>query len=137
MYTPENYLWGCIGYVLGVLMTVPFVWWATGSLPWYPLRAFLRMLSLALLLTPAFPYEGMTYLAPAWATAAFELIKPTMEHGVRRVLIPIGFSFAVLYALNLCVWQLLKARAEKKGVDFVVEEGADSTEEQEEGFVRS
>ena len=114
MYTPENYFWGCIAYVLGVLMTAPFIWWATRRLPWYPLRACLRMFSVALLLTPAFPYEGMTYLAPAWATAAFELIKPTMEHGVRRVLIPIGFSFAVLFALNLCVWQLLKIRAEKQ-----------------------
>ena len=91
------------------------------------------MLSLALLLTPAFPYEGMTYLAPAWATAAFELIKPTMEHGVRRVLIPIGFSFTVLYALNLCVWQLLKTRAEKKGVDLASED----SDEPEECFVRS
>ena len=134
MYTPENYFWGCIAYVLGVLMTVPFVWWATRPLPWYPLRAFFRMLSLALLLTPVFPYEGVSYLAPAWATAAFELIKPTMEHGVRRVLIPIGFSFAVLYALNLCVWQLLKTRAEKKGVDLASE---DDNEEQGEGFVRS
>ena len=114
MYTPENYFWGCVAYVLGVLMAAPFIWWATHRIPWYPLRAFFRMLSLALLLTPAFPYEGMTYLAPAWAIAAFELIKPTMEHGVRRVLIPVGFSFFVLYALNLCVWQLLKARAEKK-----------------------
>ncbi len=135
MYTPENYLWGCIAYVLGVLMTLPFVWWATRPLPGYPLRAFFRMLALALLLTPAFPYEGMTYLAPAWATAAFELIKPTMEHGVRRVLIPIGFSFTVLYALNLCVWQLLKTRAEKKGVDLASED--DSEEEQGEGLVRS
>ncbi|MBQ0720845.1 MAG: hypothetical protein KBT88_10475 [Gammaproteobacteria bacterium] len=114
MYTPENYFWGCFGYVLGVLMATPFIWWATQRLPWYPLRAFLRMLSLAVLLTPAFPYAGMSYLAPAWATAAFELIRPTMEHGVRRVLMPIGFSFALLYALNLCVWQLRKARAEKQ-----------------------
>ena len=134
MYTPENYLWGCIAYVLGVLMTVPFVWWVTRPLPWYPLRAFFRMFALALLLTPAFPYEGMTYLAPAWATAAFELIKPTMEDGVRRVLIPIAFSFAVLYALNLCVWQLLKTRAEKKGVDLASD---DDNDEQEEALVRS
>jgi len=113
MYTPENYFWGCVAYVLGVLMAAPFIWWATHRIPWYPLRAFFRMLSLALLLTPAFPYEGMTYLAPAWVSAAFELIKPTMEHGVRRVLIPVGFSFSVLYGLNLCVWQLLKGRALK------------------------
>ena len=117
MYTPENYFWGCVAYVLGVLMAAPFIWWATRRLPWHPLRAFLRMLSLALLLTPAFPYEGMTYLAPAWATAVFELIKPTMEHGVSRVLLPICFSFAVLYALNLCAWQLLKNRATQKGVE--------------------
>ncbi len=120
MYTPENYLWGCIAYVLGVLMTVPFVWWASRPLSWYPLRAFVRMLVVALLLTPAFPYEGMTYLAPAWATAAFELIKPTMDHGVRRVLIPISFSFAVLYALNLCIWQLFKTRAEKRDTDLAM-----------------
>ena len=74
----------------------------------------------ALLLTPAFPYEGMTYLAPAWATAAFELIKPTMDHGVRHVLIPISFSFAVLYALNLCIWQLFKTRAEKRDTDLAM-----------------
>ncbi len=113
MYTPENYFWGFVAYVLGVLMTAPFIWWATKRIPWYPLRAFFRMLSMALLLTPAFPYTDMTYLAPAWATAAFELIKPTMEHGVRRVLLPVGFSFAVLYGLNLCVWQLLKGRVSK------------------------
>ena len=118
MYTRENYLWGCIAYVLGVLMVGPFVWWATRALPWYPLRAFFRMFSLALLLTPAFLYEGMTYLAPAWATAAFELIKPTMEHGVRRVLILIGFSLAVLYALNLCVWRLLKSRVSREESEF-------------------
>ena len=113
MYTPENYFWGGIAYILGVLMATPFIWWATRRLPWYPLRAFFRVLCLALLLTPVFPYQGMTYLAPAWATAAFELIKPTMEHGVRRVLIPIGFSFAVFYALSLCVWLLFKNRALK------------------------
>lgn len=109
-------------------MTVPFIWWATRPLPGYPLRAFFRMLALALLLTPAFPYEGMTYLAPAWATAAFELIKPTMEHGVRRVLIPIGFSFAVLYALNLCVWQLLKTRSAKDGADIACKDANDVQE---------
>ena len=81
------------------------------------------MFSLALLLTPAFPYEGMTYLAPAWATAAFELIKPTMEHGVRRVLILIGFSLAVLYALNLCVWRLLKSRVSREEPEFKENEG--------------
>ncbi len=133
MYTTENYFWGCFGYVLGVLLLVPLIWWLTRRGP-HPLRAFFRMLSLAVLLTPAFPYEGVSYLAPAWATAAFELIKPTMEDGVRRVLIPIGFSFAVLYALNLCVWQLLKTRAEKKGVDLA---GDDDNDEQEEALVSS
>ncbi len=128
MYTPENYFWGCIAYVLGVLMSLPFVWWVTRPLPWYPLRAFIRMLALALLLTPAFPYEGMTYLAPAWATAAFELIKPTMEHGVRRVLIPIGFSFAVLYVLNLCVWQLFKKPDENGRADSASDKGSDGRE---------
>lgn len=114
MYTPENYFWGCAGYVLGVLLFLPLLWWVTRFLPWHPLRAFFRMLSLAVLLTPVFPYEGMTYLAPAWATAVFELIKPTMEQGVQRVLLPIGFSFAILYALNLCFWQLFKAKREAR-----------------------
>ncbi|OUS14310.1 hypothetical protein A9Q89_00275 [Gammaproteobacteria bacterium 53_120_T64] len=116
MYTPENYIWGCVAYVMGVLMLMPLLWWATRPVSWHLLRGLLRMLILALLLTPAFPYEGVSYLAPAWATAAFELIKPTMEHGVRRVLLPIGFSFSVFFGLYLCIWQLLKNRVSQGGV---------------------
>jgi len=52
-----------------------------------------------------------------------------MEHGVRRVLIPMGFSFFVLYALNLCVWQLLKTRAQKN----TVEETEDINDESGQG----
>ena len=106
MYTAENYFWGGIVYFIGVLMFLPLVWWLTRWLPTHPLRAFFRMFMLALLLTPSFPYEDMTYMAPAWAIAGFEMVKPTQEGGVWQILKPIGFSFVVLYVLDLCIWRL-------------------------------
>lgn len=110
MYSTENYLWGGVAYLLGVLMLTPLLWWLTRAIAWHPVRAFFRILVLAFFLTPAFPYQDMTYLAPAWAVAMFEWVKPQSAEGVWRGLLPIGFSFAIAYALDLCVWSLLRSR---------------------------
>ncbi|MBV1928077.1 MAG: hypothetical protein KUG81_00990 [Gammaproteobacteria bacterium] len=87
VYTGKLYIWGCVAYVIGVLM-----------------------------LMPALPNEAVSYPPLRLAAAVFELIKPTMEHGVRRVLLSVGFSFAVFFGLYLCVRQLLKNRVSKDAV---------------------
>lgn len=106
MYTMENYYWGGVAYLFGVLLLVPILWSVTRFLPWSPVRAFFRLLVLAVLLTPIYPYSDKPYLAPAWAAAAFEYVNPVTEEGAMRGLLPIGFCFAVSYVLYLLIWLL-------------------------------
>ncbi|RLA45959.1 MAG: hypothetical protein DRR06_00720 [Gammaproteobacteria bacterium] len=114
MYTMENYFWGVVAYVLGVFMFMPLLWWVTRIIPWHPVKAFLRILVMAILLTPAFPYPGMTYIAPAWAVSLFEMVKPQTENGVWRGIRPIGFFFVAVYLLDLCLWLLLRKRTRRR-----------------------
>ncbi len=106
MYTMENYLWGGVAYLCGVLLLLPMLWSVTRFWPWAPLRAFFRILVLAVLLTPIYPYSDKPYLAPAWAAAAFEYVNPITDEGALRGLLPIGFCFAVAYVLYLIIWLL-------------------------------
>ncbi len=113
MYSMENYYWGGVAYVLGVLLLTPALWWMTRFMKWHPLKAFFRVLVLAVLLTPAYAFNDMIYLAPAWTVSVFEAINPQTEQGVSRGLVPIVFCFAVVYVLDLCFWLLLRNRRSK------------------------
>ncbi len=106
MYSMENYFWGSLGYILGVLMVLPLVWRCTRALPWHPLRAGIRVLVLAVLLTPARPYPDKIFLAPAWAVAVFEVIQPTTVEGPLKGVLPITTYFLGLLALELIIWSL-------------------------------
>ena len=124
MYTMENYFWGVVAYVIGVLLTTPLLWWVTGSIPWHPVKAFFRILMLAVLLTPAYPYEGMVYIAPAWIVGVFEVVKSQTGEGIWRGLIPIGFCFVVVYIVDLCLWRLLLGRSKRRQAEQVEDEAA-------------
>lgn len=104
MYSMENYFWGGVGYVLGVLLLLPFLWRCTRWLPWRPLKALLRIFVLAVLLVPVQPYSDKIFLAPAWAVAVFEYIHPTVMEGAVRGLLPIAAYFLGAYGLYLIGW---------------------------------
>ena len=110
MYTMENYYWGLVAYILGVLMVTPLLWWATRLIPWHPVKAFFRVLVLVFLLTPVYAYNDMSYLAPAWVVGVFEIIKPQTDEGIWRGLLPIGLCFVVIYALETTLWLFLRKR---------------------------
>ena len=106
----ENYYWGLVAYILGVLMVTPLLWWATKKIPWHPVQAFFRVFVLVFLLTPVYAYNDMSYLAPAWVVGVFEIIRPQSEEGILRGLIPIGLSFIVIYAVETAAWLFLRNR---------------------------
>jgi hypothetical protein len=108
MYSMENYIWGLVAYVLGVLMLTPLIWWLSRAIPWHPVKAFFRILVLVFLLTPAYPIDNTLYLAPAWSISLFEFVKPHTEQGILRGLLPIAWCFGVIYTVDLCLWLLLR-----------------------------
>ena len=113
MYSTENYIWGLVAYVLGVALLIPFLWWATRAIAWHPVKAFFRIFALVFLLTPAFPYPGMDYLAPAWVVSLFEIVKPQTEEGIWRGLLPIGLCFVLIYTLEFILWLSLRRRSKR------------------------
>ena len=115
MYTMENYYWGLVAYVLGVMMLTPLLWWLTRPIPWRPIKAFFRLLVLTFLLTPMYAYQGMDYLAPAWVVAVFELIKPQTDEGIWHGLLPIAVCFVIVYCLDLVLWLLFRKRQNNTG----------------------
>ena len=110
MYTMENYYWGLVAYILGVLMVTPLLWWATRKIHWHPVQAFFRVFVLVFLLTPVYAYNDMSYLAPAWVVGIFEIIKPQSEEGMWRGLLPIGLSFVVIYVVETATWLFFRKR---------------------------
>lgn len=118
----ENYYWGLVAYVLGVMMLTPLLWWLTRRISWHPIRAFIRLLVLTFLLTPMYAYPGMDYFAPAWVVAVFELVKPQTVDGIWHGLLPIMVCFVIIYCLDLALWLVFRKR--QKNTAAEAESGA-------------
>lgn len=110
MYTDENYLWGLVGYYLGVLLLLIPAWWLTRRLPGFPLRALARCAAVALLATPMLAYPELKYLAPAWGVMFFDAFSPSQSGGLLRGVLPLLAVFGVLYVTTLLVWLSLRGR---------------------------
>lgn len=104
MYTDENYLWGLVGYYLGVLLLLVPLWRLTRPVPGFPLRALIRCALVAVLATPMLAYPDMKYLAPAWGIMLFDAISPARQAGLLRGILPLLVVFGVLYAASLVIW---------------------------------
>ncbi len=102
MYSQENYIWGLVAYVLGVLLVSPAMIKVTGFImPWRPLRALLRVFFFTLLLTPVLAHQGSHFLAPAWTVALFEIVRPTTPEGPATALAMLVSMFAGLSLLTI------------------------------------
>ena len=110
MYTDENYLWGLVGYYLGVLLLLVPTWWLTRQLPGFPLRALVRCAAVAVLATPMLAYPELKYLAPAWGVMLFDAIGPVHSDGLLRGVLPLLAVFGLLYVVTLLVWLPLRKR---------------------------
>ena len=114
MYTDENYLWGLVGYYLGVLLLLVPTWWLTRPLPGFPLRALVRCAALAVLATPMLAYPDLKYLAPAWGVMLFDAIGPVHSDGLLRGVLPLLVVFGLLYVVTLLVWLPLRNRRQPR-----------------------
>lgn len=109
MYSAENYLWGWVGYGLGVFLLMLGVWGMMRRLRWSWLRHGLLLVLAALLLTPMKPYADSPFLAPAVFVSVFESLGALPESGVTRGFLAIGVVLAVLLLLYggcVLLWRL-------------------------------
>lgn len=128
MYTLENYYWGLVAYYVGALLIMIPVWRFTRFVPWFPVRALLRIAVIAILLTPMIVYREMDFLAPAWGVAVFEMIYPQTEEGWQRGIDPIVVTGCVSYALILAIWLLIRRWRNNKALS--AEQSTEQPEEQ-------
>lgn len=112
MLTDESYLMAIYGYLGAAGILVLYVgWWLNRH--WRPAWVTLVVLVLAaLLLTPAYPREGVETLAPALVVFAFQFLTVGME-GAAHALRPLQFmvvgALAVTVLLRLTLFRRRKA----------------------------
>ncbi len=100
MLTESSYLMAMYAYVgAAVILLLFLAWWLRKS--W---RAgwicFVVLVGAALMLTPAYPDDGITTLAPALVVAGFQLLTDGMESAV-HALRPLGTAVGVAVAVSL------------------------------------
>ncbi|MGS2722325.1 hypothetical protein ACVBEJ_01175 [Porticoccus sp. GXU_MW_L64] len=124
MYTESNYFWGLVGYYLGALVVLWYVWWLLSKLAWHHVRNVLLLFCAALLLTPVQAYSdpNLQHLAPAFLVFLFEGLILGTEQDASRALIPMLFVFTLLLAgyggwLWWCNKQAVSGQAESGNSD--------------------
>ena len=110
MYTQEEYLYGWLAYLAGVLILVLCGWMITAKIPWAGLRGLIRLLAIVTLLVPWYADAEMSYLAPAWIIAAFEGI---FEDNFLRAGGPLLSALAVAFVVGVVVWTILFFKGRK------------------------
>ncbi|MEH6518016.1 MAG: hypothetical protein V7742_15170 [Halioglobus sp.] len=102
-YLTAMYLY-CGAACLAILC---LLWWLRRS--WSPTwLAFGALLAAALLLTPAFPQEGVSTLAPALIVAAFQFLTYDLEaaeHALRPLIFMLGLAVVVTLLLRFTVFR--------------------------------
>ena len=74
MFSHEEYLWGWIYYLAGVLLIVICWWSITSKIPWREVKYVSRLIVISVLAVPWYSDIDQPYLAPAWLMASMELI---------------------------------------------------------------
>jgi len=124
MYTEENYFWGMVAYLMGVLLVTPALFKVTAwIMPWKPLRILMRLFVLTLLLTPTKAYQDTEFYAPAWTVLLFESIKPNSEEGAATALALMVSTFAGLgllvaaFYLGMFFWRRQRAKSKVSSLE--------------------
>lgn len=100
MYTPENYLWGMVGYYVGCLLVLLYLWRFRKLIPGRHFRGLCLLFIATVILVPITAYTDGYYLAPAWFVSLFEGLTEATEQGYMRGVKPIAFC----YLVALCVY---------------------------------
>lgn len=116
MLSESSYLTAIYTYCGAALLILLLLGWWLGR-SWRPAWAALAVLLLAaLLLTPAYPREGVTTLAPALLVAAFQLLTEGPE-AARHALKPLAFMSGLAVVLALLLKLLLFRKRPEPATD--------------------
>jgi hypothetical protein len=103
MYTTENYLWGMLGYYIGCLLVLLYLWRFRQLIPGRYFRGLFLLFIAAILLVPITAYPDGHYLAPAWFVSLFEGVVETTEKGYQRGAKSILVCYLGAAVVYLCV----------------------------------
>jgi membrane-bound ClpP family serine protease len=93
LYTQENYLWGMVGYYIGCLLVLLYLWRFRKLIPGRYFRGLFLLLVASILLVPITAYPDGYYLAPAWFVSLFEGFTEATEQGYLRGALPIAMVY--------------------------------------------
>lgn len=121
MYTQDEYLYGWLFYLLGVVIILGCGWWLTSVIRFKELRQLIRLSAVVTFLVPWYADPEMSYLAPAWLIATFEGIFEG-EGAFWRAGTPwlstlaVAVGIAVLWQVAVRIIAARSARPEESGV---------------------
>ena len=114
MYTDENYLWGWVAYVVGVLCVLVVMWLFCRTWRFGAIRHLWLIVASVVLLTPVTAYRDDPHLAPAFFVSLYEgFIATDSNVSFQRGLAPllaVGFFTIALYGLAKYLIGKLKDR---------------------------
>lgn len=113
MYSMENYQWGLLGYLIGVVLVLWYLIRLIKRIPFRGIRHTLIILFTVFLLTPMLAYPDQYFVAPAFVVMFFEGVLGTGEGDWQRGFTPILFMTATTLTLYL-FYRLWRYRYLKK-----------------------
>lgn len=113
MYTPENYLWGMVGYYIGCLLVLLYLWRFRKLIPGRYFRDLFLLLVTTILLVPITAYPDGYYFAPAWFVSLFEGFTEATEQGYLRGAQPIAMVYLVSVILYF-FWAIFGSRRQSR-----------------------
>lgn len=114
MYSSENYMWGLIGYYLGVLLVLAAAWRASLLVPWKHPRQLLLLSVAVILLLPVKAYPDLPFLAPAFFVAIFESLTSPEPDAYLRGLVPLIVSYLAALLIYVGCYGYLWWRAGRR-----------------------
>jgi hypothetical protein len=116
MYTDENYLWGWVVYVLGVLCVLTVIWIFSRKWRFDAVRHLLLIVASVILLTPVTAYRDDPHLAPAFFVSLYEgFIATGSNVSFQRALAPIlALVFFAIVLYGLARYLIAKLKSLKK-----------------------
>ena len=116
MYSAENYLWGLVGYYLGCLLILLYLWRFRRLIPGRFFRSFFLLFIAAVILVPITAYPDGHYLAPAWFVSLYEGLTEATELGYLRGAKPILICYLSAVCLYI-FWLLFRLSRRSSGAD--------------------
>ena len=116
MLSESSYLTAMYVYIgSAVVILLYLCWWLARH--WRPgWVALVVLLAAALLLTPAYPREGATTLAPALLVAVFQVVTDGLE-GARHALRPLALSLAAAVVLAILLRLTVFRRSRRRAAE--------------------